>query len=421
MGLLLRIVAAVAGLALVLATLRSAVRTFVLPRSARDPVTRFVFVVARAVFDVRLRWSHDFESRDRVMALFAPVAILGLVVAWGLMILVGYAGVFWAAGTPIGRAFVQSGSSLLTLGFEKPDGWPGIVAAFTEAGIGLTLVALLVSYLPAMYSAFSRREAAVTLLEIRAGSPPSAGELLTRVHELGGFDGLDAYWADWQQWFVELEESHTSLAALTFFRSPQPQRSWVTAAGAVLDSVSLVGAVLERGPSPQERMTLRAGVFALRRIAEFFEIPYEARPDPGGPVSVRRHEFDAVYERLRLEGLEVGVSSEQAWADFVAARVQYDDVLLELATLTMAPNAPWSSDRALRTDRGDPMAGGNGKRASRLVEWRRGLLRGVGRPRATPRVADPTSLGNGSGDPLQDAQGPIDRSGATRGKPTPTR
>ena len=406
--IVVRIVAAVAGILLVLVSLRSAVRTFVLPRSARDPVTRVVFFVVRSVFDARLRWTREFAVRDRVMALFAPVATLGLVVAWGLLIGVGYAGMFWALGMPVDLAFIESGSSLLTLGFEKPSGAAAIIAAFTEAGIGLTLVALLVSYLPAMYAAFARRESAVTLLEIRAGSPPSASELLVRVHEIGGFNGLDAYWADWQQWFVELEESHTSLAALIFFRSPQPQRSWITAAGAVLDSVALIGSVLGRGPSAQERMTLRAGVFALRRIADFFGIPYEERPDPSGPVSVRRNEFDAVYDRLKVEGLEVGVSMEQAWADFVAARVQYDEVLLALATLTMAPEAPWSSDRALRTEKGDPMQTSDRKRGSRLGEWRRGVLRGSTRPRKRPRVADPTALSE-IGKPTDDAQGPVER------------
>lgn len=391
----LRIVVAVVGVLLVLTTLRSAVRTFVLPRSAPDPITRAVFRATRLLFDVRLRFAHDYPARDRVMALYAPVATLGLVVGWGLLIMAGYAGVFWAAGMRIDHALVESGSSLLTLGFEKPSGAVAVVAAFSEAGIGLTLVALLVSYLPAMYAAFARRESAVTLLEIRAGTPPSAGELLVRVHQIGGFQELDAYWADWQQWFVELEESHTSLAALTFFRSPQPDRSWVTAAGAVLDAVALIGAVLSRGPSAQERMTLRAGAFALRRIADFFEVHYDRSPKSDGPISVRRDEFDAVYERLKNEGLEVGAGPEQAWADFVAARVQYDEVLLALATLTMAPDAPWSSDRALHPRDADPMLAPADRRGDRLRAWRRGLARGSTRPRARPRIADPTALDGG--------------------------
>lgn len=412
-----RIAIALLGLLLVLATLRSAVRTFVLPRSAPDPVTRSVFRAVRLVFDIRLRWASDYHTRDRVMALYAPVATLGLVVAWGGLILVGYAGVYWAVDGQVAHAFVESGSSLLTLGFEKPVGWLSIVAAFSEAAIGLTLVALLVSYLPAMYTAFARREAAVTLLEIRSGTPPSAGELLVRVHQIGGFELLDAYWADWQQWFVELEESHTSFAALTFFRSPQADRSWVTAAGAVLDAVSLIGSVLKRGASPQERMTLRAGAFALRRIADFFEVHYDREPKAEGPISVRQDEFNAVYDRLRREGLEVGADPDQAWADFVAARVQYDEVLLALATLTMAPDAPWSSDRALHPRDADPMLASPDKRGDRLRAWRRRLARASSRPRTAPRIADPTSLNaTTSGD---DSQGPIERSGPTSARTDP--
>jgi hypothetical protein len=206
---------------------------------------------------------------------------------------------------------------------------------------------------------------------------------------------IDLLWAEWQQWFVELEESHTSLGALSFFRSPQPHRSWVTAAGAALDAVSLAGAVLRRGPSAQERLTLRAGAFALRRIAEFFAIPFDPHPDASGPVSVRRHEFDAAYRRLVDADLDVCTDPEQAWADFVAARAQYDEVLVALASLTMAPEAPWSSDRAQRLrsrlEPGgrrhvDPLAG--------AVETTPGdRVRAV--PSATPRTPDPTALDGG--------------------------
>ena len=132
--MLLRIAVALAGATLVITSLRSAVRTFVLPRSARDPVTRVVFVIVRFVFDMRLHWTREFATRDRVMALFAPVATLGLVVAWGLLIGVGYAGIFWALGMSVARAFVESGSSLLTLGFEKPVGWGAVLAAFYRGG-----------------------------------------------------------------------------------------------------------------------------------------------------------------------------------------------------------------------------------------------------------------------------------------------
>ena len=391
----LRIAAALAGLLLVALTLRSAVRTFVLPRSARDPITRTIFFATRVLFDARLRFTRDYPGRDRVMALYAPFTVLGLMACWVALVGLGYAVIFWAFGETPAHAIDLSGSTLLTLGFEKPRGHAETWVAFTEGAIGLTLVALLVSYLPAMYTAFARREALVTMLEIRAGSPPEAAELLVRTHELGGMEQIDLLWGEWQQWFVELEESHTSLGALTFFRSPQPQRSWVTAAGAALDAVSLAGAVLRRGPSAQERLTLRAGAFALRRIAEFFAIPFDAHPDASGPVSVRRHEFDAAYRRLVESNVDVCTDPEQAWADFVAMRAQYDEVLLALAALTMAPEAPWSSDRAERrrsrlepdgrryTDPlGGPTPTTSGDRARAV-------------PSAAPRTPDPTALDGG--------------------------
>lgn len=395
----LRLAAILPGLLIVALTLRSAVRTFVLPRSARDPITRGVFFAARWLFDARVRWSRSYASRDRVMALYAPATVLGLMACWVGLVLIGFAAIYWALGEDIGRALELSGSTILTLGFEKPQGWAEVTAAFAEGGIGLTLVALLVSYLPAMYSAFARREAAVTMLEIRAGSPPAADELLVRTHQLGGMEQIDALWAEWQQWFVELEESHTSLGALSFFRSPQPQRSWVTAAGAVLDAVSLAGAVLRRGPSPQERLTLRAGSFALRRIAEFFGVPFDPHPDPRGPVSVRRHEFDAAYDRLMHAEVEVCTDPEQAWADFVAARAQYDEVLLALAALTMAPEAPWSSDRASRRQsrlqpdgrrHTDPLEG-----PERLGVPTTRVDRSRVVPLAEPRTPDPVALDGG--------------------------
>jgi hypothetical protein len=392
---LLRLAAAFPGALLVALTLRSAMRTFVLPRSARDPITRGVFYASRLLFALRLRFARDYAARDGVMALYAPFTVLALMACWVVLVGAGYAVIYWALGDAPARALDVSGSTLLTLGFEKPRGGVAMSVAFTEGAIGLTLVALLVAYLPAMYSAFARREIMVTMMEIRAGSPPDAVELLVRTHEIGGLEQIDQEWSEWQHWFVELEESHTSLGALAFFRSPQPHRSWVTAAGAALDAVSLAGAVLRRGPSAQERLTLRAGAFALRRIAEFFGMAVDPQPDPSGPVSVRRHEFDAAYARLVAARVDVCTDPEQAWADFVAARAQYDEVLLGLAALTMAPPAPWSSDRAQRLRsrlepggrrHADPLAG-----PQPVTPGDR--IRAV--PSARPRTPDPTALDGG--------------------------
>ena len=146
---------------------------------------------------------------------------------------------FWATGLPPGEAAKVSGSSLLTLGFATVETPIQTVLAFVEAGLGLVMVAVLISYLPTIYSAFARREAAVTLLEVRAGTPPSPVEMFLRYNRIHNLDELGKIWTNWEGWFADIEESHTSLAALTFFRSPQPNRSWVTAAGTILDAAAL--------------------------------------------------------------------------------------------------------------------------------------------------------------------------------------
>src|SRR2546427_10885424 len=132
------------------------------------------------------------------MALYAPIALLTLQAVWIAIVLAGYVLMYWALGADsLAGAFKLSGSSLLTLGFAAVETVATTALSFSEAAIGLILVALLIAYLPTMYAAFSRREAAVTLLEVRAGSPPSAIALVERYNRIGGLrrpGGLSPAW-----------------------------------------------------------------------------------------------------------------------------------------------------------------------------------------------------------------------------------
>src|SRR6202011_1163656 len=152
----------------------------------------------------------------------------------------------------------------------SPPVFPATVLTYTEAGLGLLLLTLLITYLPTIYGAFSRREASVALLEVRAGSPPTAVEMMIRFHRIGQTDRLAGLWRRWEQWFVEVEETHTSFPTLVFFRSPQPDHSWVTAAGTVLDAASLWLAAVEHPADPDAQLMIRAGTLALRRIANLY-------------------------------------------------------------------------------------------------------------------------------------------------------
>jgi len=346
-SLLLDTVACLLGVVLVVLAMLSAMRTLVVPRSSRDRVARLVFLANRKIFDFWALKSSSYTYIDRLMAWYAPSSLLMLVVIWLVMVLIGYTGVFLLlAGDGVRDAFILSGSSLLTLGFASPaTDVPTTAVAFTEAAIGLVLIALLIAYLPTMYTAFSRREALVGMLEVRAGSPPSAVELLARYGRIQGLEQLGDLWEKWEAWFVELEETHTSLAALNFFRSPRPERSWITAAGTVLDAASLTTSTVDSPRDSRADLCIRAGYLALRHIASFFRIPYEADPRSDDPISISRAEFETAYDRLVAAGVPVKPDRDQCWRHFAGWRVNYDTVLLALAELTAAPTAEWVSDR----------------------------------------------------------------------------
>ncbi|MGB0385293.1 MAG: hypothetical protein ACPGWR_10765 [Ardenticatenaceae bacterium] len=345
--LLFRMMIFLLGLALVVATVMSALRTLVLPRSVRDNLSRMVFRFTRKLFDIRLYRVSSFVKRDAIMALYAPLSLLILLLAWLILVTIGYMAMFWASGiNSLNDAFVLSGSSLLTLGFATGDTFLHTILSFSESVLGLILVALLIGYLPTIYSAFSRRESAVKLLEVRAGAPPSAVEMFLRYHRIKWLYDMNSFWENWEVWFTEVEESHTSLAPLVFFRSPRSDQSWVTAAGTVLDAASLALSVLDVPEDPQAALCIRSGYLALREIATFFDIPHNPEPVyPDEPISITRTEFDAAYEELACAGIPLKANREQAWQDFAGWRVNYDAVLLALCSLTMAPEATWSSDR----------------------------------------------------------------------------
>src|SRR5262245_43812286 len=162
-----------AGLLIVVFTLSSAVSTTVLPRAARSQLNRLVFGLLRRIINFVLHFAKRYNRRDAIMAYYAPIGLMLLVPTWYILISFGYAAMYWALGVGgIFEAFRLSASSLLTLGLESTETPFVITLIFTEALIGLILVALLIAYLPTMYSAFSRREQVVNMLEVRAGSPP---------------------------------------------------------------------------------------------------------------------------------------------------------------------------------------------------------------------------------------------------------
>ena len=344
--IVLRVLLFLAGAAVVLWAVRSVIRTFLVPRALRATVPRIVFIGVRRILRLWAGERQHYDMRDRVMAYYAPVALVTLLVVWVAILLIGFTAMFYALGSfsPI-EAFTVAGSSMFTLGFATREEAPIVVLGFVAAGTGLVFLALFITYLPSLYNGFQRRERGVAKLEVRAGQPPTGVYLIELAWNVGRLENLGELFAEWEDWFTDVDESHSALPMLAFFRSTHSDHSWITAAGAILDGASLYDSSIDTPRIPEPQYMIRSGYLCLRHLAEFFQVPVDHDPRPDDPISIRREEFDEVYDRLANRGVPVRTDRDQCWRDFAGWRVNYDSALVELARLTMAPLAPWSSDR----------------------------------------------------------------------------
>jgi hypothetical protein len=348
MRLAFDILALVVGAILVVATVLSAVRSTVLPRAAQSRIAGTAVRAARTFFRLRAKHSTTYEDRDRIMAMLGPVALLSMLAFWLLLLIVGYTLIFLAVTRgSLSDAIELSGSSIFTLGTTVDSRLGPSVLTYSEAALGLLIVALLITYFPSIYNAFTRRETGVSLLQVRAGSPPQATTMLIRFHRIEEPSyRLGELWRQWEGWFTDIEESHTTFPILVYFRSPQPDRSWVTAAGALLDAASFWASCVEHPQDPDVQLCIRAGFLALRRIADSFKVPYASDPAADDRITITRQEWDSAMAEMEAAGMPLKADRELAWTAWKGWRVNYDTVLLLLARLVEAPPAPWVSDRS---------------------------------------------------------------------------
>ncbi|GAB3575510.1 hypothetical protein GCM10027345_10880 [Hymenobacter daeguensis] len=338
----LRVLAGLGGIVLVITTLSSAIRSFVLPRNEVVRLNVWVFMGIRVFFRFAAKHSSSYERRDRLMAHYAPVALVALPVAWEALVSLGYTAMYWAVGEGTWlHCYQLSGSSLLTLGTIDDFSVAAGFLTYSEALLGLLLLTLLLSYLPTIYQAFARRETTVALLELRAGTPPTAACLLGWLNHDGSVQNDDPQWADWERWFVEIEESHTSLPILSFFRSPQPGRSWVSSGGLILDAAALLFAAVDAPRPRQAQLTFKAGCLALNRVYRFFNSKADAEPTALLPEDARettsRADFDRACQELAEHGLPLLPDRAAAWRQYQELRSLYWPALEYLMRLTMAP------------------------------------------------------------------------------------
>lgn len=339
------------GVLMIVEVVSSAVRAMLLPRGVPSRVVQGVVLTLQVVFHFRSGKTATYERRDRIMATFGPVALLTTLLAWLTLIFIGFMFLYVALlGLSFIHAIELSGSSVFTLGTTSYRHLGGDLLTYAEAGLGLLMLTLLITYLPSIYTAFSRRENGVALLRTRAGNPPRAVTMLIRYYRIADSDRLSNVWEDvwrtWEGWFTDIEETHSSFSILAFFRSPQPEESWVTAAGTVLDAASLWVSSINHPRDPDAQLCIRAGFITLRRLAALYDLPFDPDPAPGDPITITRQEWEEAVDEMADAGVPVRTDRDAAWASFKGWRVNYDSVLLNLARMLEAPPVPWVSDRS---------------------------------------------------------------------------
>jgi hypothetical protein len=280
------------GLVLLFGTLWDAFETIILPRRVTRSL-RFARLFYRVTWTIWLsivRRIRDTKLRERSLSYYGPLSLLGLFATWMLILIVVFAMLHFAAGSSLNVSgetpsfktdLYMSGTTLFTLGLGDvtPRTWLARVITVGEAGTGFGLIAIVIAYLPTLYGAFSQRELNISLLDARAGSPPTAAELLRRHGHLSGSDMLTRYLRDWEVWSAQLMESHLSYPVLCYFRSQHDNESWLAAFTAVLDVSALLVAYGTDSTKWQARLTFAISRHAIADLCQVLRVP-PIPPDP---------------------------------------------------------------------------------------------------------------------------------------------
>jgi hypothetical protein len=261
------------GLLAIGTVLLDAFETIILPRRASGKVrlTRLFYVLTWGPWSAVVSRFQNRRMRETGFSFYGPLSLLFLMALWAVGLVFGFGLMFYGLGTPLhdplGRhplhtAIYISGTTLFTLGLGDIiplNHWARDLVIF-EAGTGLGFVAVVIGYLPVLYQAFSRREGSIALLDARAGSPPTASELLRRHASDAGNDALVALLAEWERWSAEMLESHISYPLLCYFRSQHDNQSWLSAVTAILDTCAVLLSIVDCSACRQARLT-----FAMAR------------------------------------------------------------------------------------------------------------------------------------------------------------
>jgi hypothetical protein len=343
----------VAGIVCVFAVLLDAFQTIILPRraSGRFRLTRLFYIVTWNPWVFFVKRLHDPRKRESAFSYYGPMSLIFLLVVWAGAMVFGFALIFYSLGSPFNDATQKpglrsdlyvSGTTIFTLGLGDvtPRSAFAREVIILEAGIGLGFLAVVMGYFPVLYGAFSRREVSISLLDARAGSPPTAAELLRRHSYPGGEAALALLLSEWERWSAELLESHISYPLLCYFRSQHSNQSWISALTSILDTSALLIAGVRGHEARQAQLTFAIARHAMVDLAQIFS----REPVNDAPDRLPAERYEQLYATLAKSGVKVcqdGNSMER----LRAMRMLYEGYAEALSSYLAMPLPPWVADQ----------------------------------------------------------------------------
>lgn len=343
------ILSAIAGLVVILVVLLDAFETIVLPRRVRRQFRLTAWFYRRTWIPWRGLASRigSASRRENFLGYFGPLSLILLLVFWAFGLIFGFALLQYGVGEHVvlgnervtfGTVFYLSGETFFTLGYGDITPTSGIARALavSEAGMGFAFLGVVIGYLPTIYSSFSRREIEISLLDARAGSPPTAAELLARFGNCPEQTVLDRIFRDWEHWAAEVLESHLSYPVLSFFRSQHNNQSWLGALTTILDASALVIAGIDGIRNEQAKITFAMARHAVVDLAQVVN----ARYDPDVPDRLPAQELARLRQALSERGLRMR-NSEEAEQKLAHLRSLYEPYAEAIGRTLFINLPPW--------------------------------------------------------------------------------
>ena len=337
------------GVLLIVVVLWDVFETIVLPRrvTRRFRLTRAFYRSMWNPWSAMARNIHKSKRREIFLSIFGPLSLLMLLVVWAMTLVFGFALLHWSFGSHMSSAIAPagfftdlyySGTTFFTLGLGDiaPINPAARTMTVIEASLGFGLLALVIGYFPVLYQAFSRREVNISMLDARAGTPPTAAELLRRYQEGQSLESLDQFLRDWEMWAADLMESHLSYPVLCFFRSQHDNQSWLAALNTVLDACSLVMVGIDGIPKWQAQLTFKMARHAVVDISQVFNT------SPVDHDGARLPKKDLATLRLALSDSGVALRNEEGdEGTLEELRAMYEPYTHVLSQYLMMPLPGW--------------------------------------------------------------------------------